>query len=135
MAGLAPLGVDDPGAEMVVEGPVVSPQKPEDAPAARVADRGRSSTGPPAVTDELVERLNLPDEQANQAPADPPPDDPPPLVGPPLYGSHHAQQPRIETEEPAASSSRSGSASSTSTRATGSSAASAPGSCRPSRKT
>ena len=49
----------------------------------------------PAVTDELVEKLNRADEQAHAA------DPGPPLVGPPLYGGTHARQPRIETQAPA----------------------------------
>ncbi len=100
----APITVDDPGAEMVVEGPIVSLQKTEDAPPADKWPSAADQVWPQAVTDELIQRVNLPDRQANLPPADPPPaDPPPPLVGPPLYGSHHAKQPRIETEEPAAS--------------------------------
>ena len=100
----APITVDDSGAEMVVEGPIVSLQKTEDAPATDKWPSAENQVWPQAVTDELIQRVNLPDQQANRPPTDPPPaDPPPPLVGPPLYGSHHAKQPRIETAEPAAS--------------------------------
>ena len=51
----AALTADDPGAEIVVEGPVVSPQKPEDVPPAeQVAERGGPASGTQAVTDELI---------------------------------------------------------------------------------
>ena len=98
----APIGLGDPGAEMVVNGPIVSLQQPEDAPAEHwPADADQ--VWPDAVTDDLRDRVNRPDEQAHQPVPDPPPaDPPPPLVGPPLYGGHHAQQSRVETEEPAA---------------------------------
>ncbi len=46
------------------------------------------------MTAELVERLNRADVQAHE------PDPGPPLVGPPLYGGNHAQQPRIDGDEP-----------------------------------
>ena len=89
------LAADDPGAEMVVQGPIVSPQDPQDSPqeqwptpAEQVWDQ--------AVTDELTTTLNRADEQAHvENPG-------PPLVGPPLYGSTHARQPRVETEGGAA---------------------------------
>ena len=89
------LAADDPGAEMVVQGPIVSPQDPQDSPqeqwptpAQQVWDQ--------AVTNELSATLNRADEQAHvENPG-------PPLVGPPLYGSTHARQPRVETEAVAA---------------------------------
>lgn len=97
----APVALGDPGAEIVVKGPVVSPQDPEKLPE-RFPDEHWPSEQqqhwPPPVTDELVARLNNPDEQAHT----PKPDPGPPLVGPPLYGSNHARQPRIETEAAAA---------------------------------
>jgi hypothetical protein len=89
-----PLAADpaDPGAEIVVEGPVVSLTKPADDPAGGwPADTQWS----PDIADELVARLNNPDRQAHES-ADA--DAPRPLVGPPLYGSTHAAQPRIETD-------------------------------------
>lgn len=89
------LGAEDPGAEIVVEGPVVSPQPPESDPdgawppeAAQHWEEG--------VAEDLVARLNRADAQAHEA------DPGPPLVGPPLYGGLHARQPRIETDPPAA---------------------------------
>jgi hypothetical protein len=89
------LNPDDPGAEMVVTGPVVSPQGPETEPLEEwpaEADQHWSSD----VTDELTAQLNRPDEQAHaSAPG-------PPVVAPPLYGGTHARQPRIETDGPAA---------------------------------
>ncbi len=86
----AALGTDDPGAEMVVEGPVVSPQDPEDYPEQHWPSEAEQQWDP-AVSEELVSRLNRADEQAHQ-------EDPgPPLVGPPLYGSNHARQPRLDT--------------------------------------
>jgi hypothetical protein len=89
------LAADDPGAEVVVTGPVVSPQRPEDSPEEQWPPEA-SQHWTPAVTAELIERLNRPDEQAHAASPGPP------LVGPPLYGSMHARQPRIETGAAAA---------------------------------
>jgi hypothetical protein len=89
------LEADDPGAEMVVEGPVVSPQAPESAPEEAwpsEADQHWDAS----VTDQLVTKLNQPDEQAHL------PEPGPPVVAPPLYGGMHARQPRIETEASAA---------------------------------
>lgn len=89
------LGADDPGAEIVVNGPVVSPQSPDSEPAEQwpsEAAQHWSST----IIDELTEKLNRADAQAHQ------PNPGPPLVGPPLYGAMHARQPRIETPLPAA---------------------------------
>ncbi|HYI60043.1 MAG TPA: hypothetical protein VEX66_17880 [Microlunatus sp.] len=89
----AGLTADDPGAEMVVLGPIVS-----------LADPGldQSETWPteeqqtwaPAVTDQLIERLNRADAQEHQPSAEA--EDVPPLVTPPLYGGTHRQQPRIQ---------------------------------------
>ena len=89
-----PLDADDPGAEIVVNGPVVSPQSPESEPAEQwppEADQHWS----PAVTSQLVEKLNRADAQAHQQSPGPP------VVGPPLYGGMHARQQRIETQPPA----------------------------------
>jgi hypothetical protein len=90
----AVLDVDDPGAEIVVNGPIVSPQAPESVPAERWPDEAAQSWAP-EVTAELVARLNAADEQAHA------PDPAAPVVGPPLYGGLHARQPRVETESPA----------------------------------
>jgi hypothetical protein len=87
------LDGDDPGAEMVVTGPVVSPQAPETEPLEEwpvEADQHWSSD----VTNDLAARLNRPDEQAHA------PEPGPPVVGPPLYGGTHARQPRVEVDEP-----------------------------------
>ena len=40
------LAADDPGAEMVVEGPVVSPQKPEDSPEEQWPTEAAAALGP-----------------------------------------------------------------------------------------
>lgn len=88
------LDADDTGAEIVVTGPVVSPQLPEDSPEEQWPAEARQHWEP-AVTDTLAEKLNRPDVQAHS------PDPGPPLVGPPLYGGTHARQPRIEMEAPA----------------------------------
>ena len=75
------LAADDPGAEMVVEGPVVSPQKPEDCPARTVADRGPAAVGSArhrrAGHDHAQPRRSTWQAHAGR---------PPPIVGPPLYG-------------------------------------------------
>jgi hypothetical protein len=90
------LEAEDSGAEIVVAGPVVSPQQPEAAPVEeRWPPEPRQHWDAP-VAAELVTRLNRADVHAHL------PDPGPPLVGPPLYGANHARQPRIETEEPAA---------------------------------
>jgi hypothetical protein len=92
-SGLA-LDVGDSGAEIVVSGPVVSPQPPENSPEEQWPPEPRQHWEP-AITSALAEKLNQPDAQAHTpAPG-------PPLVGPPLYGGTHARQPRIETEPPA----------------------------------
>ena len=88
------LGLDDPGAEMVVEGPVVSPQKPEDSPEEEWPTEARQHYDQPVI-DALVAKLNNPDVRAEED------DDAPPLVGPPLYGGNHAQQRRIQPGQPA----------------------------------
>jgi hypothetical protein len=99
----APVALDAgaPGAEIVVTGPVVSPQQPESAPDEHWPAEADQHWAP-EVQDALVAKLNNPDRQAH-APAPAGEDLPPPVVGPPLYGSNHARQPRLETEEPAAS--------------------------------
>ena len=88
------LAAGEGGAEMVVTGPVVSPQSPESAPAEAWASEA-AQAWPTPVTDELTAKLNLADQQAHapQTPGDPET----PVVTPPLYGSLHARQPRIET--------------------------------------
>jgi hypothetical protein len=91
--GLA-LVAGDSGAEIVVNGPVVSPQAPETEPDAQWPPEG-AQHWIAAVTDQLVEKLNLADAQAHE----PNPD--PPLVCPPLYAGLHARQPCIETQPPA----------------------------------
>lgn len=93
--GLA-LGPDDPGAEIVVTGPVVSPQAPGTAPQEQWPTEAQQRWAP-EVTEALAKRLNRPDEQMHA------PEQGPPVVAPPLYAGNHARQPRIETDEPAAS--------------------------------
>ena len=88
------LDVDDPGAEMVVTGPVVSPQAPQSVPEEHWPDEAAQHWAP-EVTDSLIARLNRADEQAHM------PEPEPPVVAPPLYGGLHARQPRVETEAPA----------------------------------
>src|SRR5206468_8292340 len=88
------LEVDDPGAEIVVNGPIVSPQAPESAPDEHWPEES-AQHWEPEVTKELVARLNRADEQAHK------PDPGTPVVGPPLYGGLHARQPRVETKPPA----------------------------------
>lgn len=88
------LDADAPGAEIVVRGPIVSPQPPEGAPEEHWPDEA-AQHWPPEVTASLIERLNRTDEQAHA------PDPGPPVVGPPLYGGMHARQPRVETDAPA----------------------------------
>lgn len=88
------LDAGDPGAEIVVNGPVVSPQSPESEPDAQWPPEANQHWSPP-VTDELIQKLNRADAQAHE-------ENPgPPVVGPPLYGGMHARQPRIETQAPA----------------------------------
>lgn len=89
------LDVGDAGAEMIVEGPVVSPQAPENDTEEGWPDEARQRWDA-EVTNELIDKLNQPDAQAHL------PEPGPPLVGPPLYGGLHARQPRIETEASAA---------------------------------
>lgn len=91
----AALAPGDPGAEIVVEGPVVSPQSPESDPGGAWPPEAAQQWDA-ALADALVERLNRADAQAHEA------DPGPPLVGPPLYGGLHARQPRIETDPAAA---------------------------------
>ena len=88
------IGIDGPGAEIVVTGPVVSPQAPESSPEEHWPDEA-SQHWAPDVRAELIARLNRADEQAHL------PDPGPPVVAPPLYGGLHARQPRVETEAPA----------------------------------
>jgi hypothetical protein len=91
------------GAQIVVEGPVVSPQDPVDDPD-DPTNRWPSEADQhwdAAMATALIGKLNRPDEQAHE-PEKVPPVDITPLVGPPLYGSNHARQPRIETEQVAA---------------------------------
>jgi hypothetical protein len=86
------LAANDPGAEIVVTGPVVSPQGPETEPEEHWPSETEQRWAAP-VTAALADKLNRADEQAHA------PDPGPPLVGPPLYGGTHARQPRIETDE------------------------------------
>jgi hypothetical protein len=90
-----PLEADDPGAEMVVNGPIVSPQTPESAPEEHWPDEAAQHWAP-EVTEKLVAKLNIADRPAHT------PDPEPPVVSPPLYGGRHARQTRVETEAPAA---------------------------------
>lgn len=87
------LTPDDPGAEMVVEGPVVSPQKPEDSPEEQWPTEVQQQWDP-AVADGMVTKLNNSDVQLEAEP------DSPPIVGPPLYGGNHAQLRRIKPGQP-----------------------------------
>ncbi len=86
--GLA-LTAASPGAQMVVEGPIVSIQDPADEPPGTWPTEAEQHWEPD-VTTELIERLNRADRQAHE------PEPGPPQVGPPLYGSNHARQPRVE---------------------------------------
>ncbi|MEP7113916.1 MAG: hypothetical protein ABI862_11665, partial [Ilumatobacteraceae bacterium] len=85
------------GAEIVVEGPVVSPQDLVDDPVEHWPSESDQHWDA-SMINALISKLNRPDEQAHSS------DPGPPLVGPPLYGSNHARQPRIETELAAAGS-------------------------------
>ena len=67
---------------MVVEGPIVSLQKPENAPAAEHWPTAAEQLWPNAVTDELIAAGQPAPTCPGRTTADPPP----PLVGPPLYG-------------------------------------------------
>lgn len=87
------LAAGDPGAEIVVTGPVVSPQLPADSPEEAWPAEAAQHWAQP-VTDELAAKLNRADVQAHAA------DPGPPLVGPPLYGSAHARRSRVETGPP-----------------------------------
>lgn len=88
------LDADEAGAEIVVTGPVVSPQAPESAPEEHWPDESAQHWAP-GVTASLVARLNRADEQAHM------PEPGPPVVTPSLYGGLHARQPRLETAAPA----------------------------------
>jgi hypothetical protein len=90
----AALDVDEPGAEMVVHGPIVSPQSPQSAPEENWPDE-IAQHWPTELTKSLVERVNRADEQEHLK------DPGPPVVTPPLYGGLHARQPRVETQAPA----------------------------------
>ena len=84
----------DPGAEIVVTGPIVSPQPPESVPEEHWPEEPDQHWAPD-VTTSLIEQLNRGEEQAHlQNPG-------PRVVTPPLYGGLHARQPRVETEAPA----------------------------------
>jgi len=91
------LDVDDAGAEIVIEGPVVSLMKPEDDP---TQEWPAQSAWSPEVQGELIAKLNATDLLAHSQPTAGPPA--PPLVGPPLYGSMHARQRNIQTDPAAA---------------------------------
>ncbi len=93
-----------------------------------VADRARAALGPAGHR-----RSGRQAQPAADVPGARATTTAPPLVGPPLYGGHHAPAADRDPSRPRASPP--GSASSTSTPATASSAGSAPGSSRPSRKT
>ncbi len=94
-SGLA-LAPADPGAEIVVTGPVASPQSPQDKRDEQWPSEDQQQWAP-EVTNALAIQLNRPDAQAHL------PDPGPPVVAPPLYAGHHVRQARIETEERAAS--------------------------------
>ena len=117
------LGADVAGAEVVVTGPVVSPQGPEAEPLAEWPPEPQQ-LWPPEVTDALARKLNRPDEQAHAA------DPGPPVVAPPLYGGRMRASPESRWKTRHAPRSRPGSANSTLTRATASSRAWVPASCR-----
>jgi hypothetical protein len=89
----APLDAGDPGAEMVVTGPVVSPQPPVNGPPESWPTEAEQHWDPD-VTEALATEINRPDEHAHV------PNPGPPVVGPPLYGGTHAKHPRIEMQEP-----------------------------------
>ena len=82
VAGRSALDADDPGAEMVVTGPVVSPQAPGDrAAGARGPTEARAALGAGRHRRRSSQKLNRPDDQAHAGGSEEPP-----LVGPPLYG-------------------------------------------------
>jgi hypothetical protein len=89
------IGAGDPGSEIVVTGPVVSPQAPKSEPLEQWPSEGQQ-IWPADVTKALIDMLNRPDQQAHAA------EPGPPVVAPPLYGGMHARQSRIEVEEAAA---------------------------------
>ena len=104
VAACVALAANDTGAEIVVEGPVVSPQKPEDWPEEQWPSEA-DQHWEPSVTEELVEKLNNADLQAHA------PVPGPPLVGPPCMAAttlgSHGWRRRIPPQQ----LSRSGSAS------------------------
>lgn len=81
------LDADDDGAEMVVTGPVVSPQLPENGPEEQWPTETQQQWDAP-LREALATALNRPDTQVED-------EDSPPVVGPPLYGGMHAQQRRV----------------------------------------
>jgi hypothetical protein len=85
----APLAAGEAGSEMVILGPVVSPQAPESEPEKSWPDEP-AQRWPPALADSLAERLNRADVQAHAA------NPGPSVVGPPLYGGLHARQTRLK---------------------------------------
>lgn len=89
----AALDAGEAGDEMVVEGPVVSPQRPEDAPDQAWPPEAEQHW-PAALRDALVARLNEADRAAHAEA------ELPPLVGPPLYAGRHAGQARIDPSSP-----------------------------------
>ena len=120
---------DDPGAEMVVEGPVVSPQTPERRTGGAVADRGAAALGRRRSPTRWSTSSTAPTRQAHEP-------RPGAAAGRPAAVRRQPRAPAAHRDRAGRPRhSRSGSASSTSTRATGSSAASARASCRPSRRT
>jgi hypothetical protein len=89
--GVEPVVAQDGnGAEVVVEGPVVSPQTPDPDDGWPPEERQRWD---PPVQAELVAKLDNAEARAQEGD--------PPVVGPPLYGGHHAQQRRLEDGQPA----------------------------------
>ncbi len=87
------LTAADTGAEMLVLGPVVSPQKPEDSPEEQWPTEEQQQWDEP-VTDGLVAKLNNSDVHLEEEP------EAPPIVGPPLYGGTYARQRRIRPGQP-----------------------------------
>ena len=91
----AGLTAADPGAEMIVKGPIVSPANPADDATDTWPTEEQQRWAEP-VTEALRDRLNRADEQEHADTGDDPP-----LVTPPLYGGTHRKQPRIEPAEAA----------------------------------
>ncbi|MFT3924531.1 MAG: hypothetical protein QM778_18475 [Myxococcales bacterium] len=91
-AGLE-LGAADQGAEIVVTGPVVSPQPTESTPEDDWPSEAEQHWLP-IVTAGLATKLNEPDQQAHT------PNPGPPRVGPPLYGATHVRETHVEPEDP-----------------------------------